>query len=328
VTNGQKTVANGDTIRFTGRFSLPEQDGPPRELNMTVRDGNGIGAFDYSKWSYSIRPIGDGLHVIIKRDPSKLKEKPEEPADALQKLEQEAAPKNKPTLNSQADTAPPKVSVMVLYTPKVLQNHGDPGMSLFIDHVLAITNKTYADSKIPLSLELVHAEEVSYVESGSVALDVERLSNPSDLSIDNIHALRNTKKADVVVMMIENADAYGMADAILADASTAFAVVDDEVADWYFTFPHEIGHLFGCRHNPEADPTASPFPYGHCMCNAEKQWRTIMSYDCTGSSTRIGLWSNPVLSHPPMNGTPAGSAMQHDNARVIRETAATIAGFR
>jgi hypothetical protein len=272
--------------------------------------------------------LGDGLHVIIHRNPAKFKEKPEEPADAVKKLEEEANQKQKPAANPQAESAPPRVKIMVLWTPAVETHHVAEGMQTFIDHVIAVTNKTYADSQVPVRLELAHAGQVDYTESGSVALDVEHLSNPADQSIDGIHQLRNQHQADVVVLLIENADAYGMADAILADASTAFAVVDDEVADWYFTFSHELGHLYGCRHNLGADPTLQPFAYGHCFCHAGGQWRTIMSYDCTGSSTRLGIFASPDLKHPPGNGTAAGTAAREDNARVIRETAATIAAFR
>jgi hypothetical protein len=330
VANGRKVSIKEDGFRFVGNLFDPLQDGPPRSVSLSVRKGNNTGSFSVDKFSYNIRPIGNGMHVIIKRDPSKLKQ--EEPPEAMKKLQEEAASKEAPQANNQADgPAIVEVTVMVLYTPAVVARHGaEDIVKGFVEHVVDVSNDTYLKSQIPVSLKLVHSGKVDYVESGKVATDVDRLSAESDQHIDGIHALRDSSKADVVVMMIEHADAYGMADAIMSNKTTAFAVVDDEVADWYFTFAHEIGHLFGCRHDLSADPTRTPYAFGHCLCNQSKGWRTIMSYDCsgTGAVTRIGYWSNPVVKYPDAVGDPTGTATDEDNARVIRERAREVAGFR
>ena len=55
----------------------------------------------------------------------------------------------------------------------------------------------------------------------------------------------------------------GQADAIYADASSAFAIVDYDCATGYYSFGHELGHLQGARHDPNNDPTSTPFAYGH-----------------------------------------------------------------
>ena len=68
----------------------------------------------------------------------------------------------------------------------------------------------------------------------------------------------------------------------------------------------------------------SPFPFGHGFVNGTK-WRTMMSYkDSCDGCPRLPIWSNPaVLVH----GVPAGDETA-DNARVIAERAAVVAGFR
>src|SRR5436190_1871873 len=63
---------------------------------------------------------------------------------------------------------------------------------------------------------------------------------------------------------------------------------------------------------------------GHGYVNGTK-WRDIMSYkeSCDGCS-RLPVWSGPDVM---VNGEPAGS-VDLDNARVVREHAARVAGFR
>jgi hypothetical protein len=294
-------------------------------VNLSIQEGNGYGSFVADGTTYNLRPLGNGLHALIKRDSSKINEKEEPPA--FKKIEKESEKKNVPKGNPRAESSARfDVDVMVLYTPTVSGNH--PVISDFVDHVFEVSNNCFLASGVPVNLRLAKLQQVDYAESNDVAKDVERITGKHDGYLDGVHALRDQSHADIVVLLIDHADAYGMAAAIMADESEAFAVVDDEVADWYFTFAHELGHLFGCRHNPEADPTMGPFPYGHCHCNASKQWRTIMSYDCTGQSQRIGLWSSPLLKNPPNTGDPAGDSTTRDNCRVLRETASIISAFR
>ena len=307
----------------------------PAGARFYCRDQTVNGTFKTAEASYNLRPLGGGLHALIRRDPSKvLEDEPKDFEEVEREADQKQAPEPPDNLAERApsdedasDASPALVRMLVLHTPAVTDNHQD--MAVFIDGLIAITNETYRDSDVPVRLELAHAAEVDYAESGSLATDVRRLRLTDDGRIDAIHALRDDHEADVVVMLIESGDAFGYAAAILADETTAFAVVDDEVADWYFTFAHEIGHLFGARHNPEADPSTSPFPHGHGLRNDPRAWRTIMSYACPGGGCdRLGLWSSPMIHFPPSGGDPAGTTDSNDNARVLRETAAAVSAFR
>jgi len=102
-------------------------------------------------------------------------------------------------------------------------------------------------------------------------------------------------------------------------------VVYHDCATGYYSFAHEIGHLQGARHNPEHDSTDKPFAYGHGYFNKAKKWRTIMSYNCPGGCVRRPFFSNPDIE---FGGDPTGTAATHDNARVINQTAARVAGFK
>ena len=135
---------------------------------------------------------------------------------------------------------------------------------------------------------------------------------------------RDKGGADLQVLIINKSDYCGLADAILATEETAFAIVHYNCATGYYSFAHELGHLMGARHDEETDPTLPPFPYGHGYRDHMK-WRTIMAYNCPQSCNRIQYWSNPNVMY---GGEPMGIVNRSDNARVLNETATTMASFR
>jgi hypothetical protein len=143
--------------------------------------------------------------------------------------------------------------------------------------------------------------------------------------MDNVHALRDTYGADMVVLVSDVNGYCGQADAIYANSSSAFAIVDYDCATGYYSFGHELGHLQGARHNPENDPTSSPFSYGHGYQDPQQNWRTVMAYNCSSNCTRQLFWSNPNKTY---GGTATGTNSLSDNARVLNATAATMAAFK
>ena len=105
-----------------------------------------------------------------------------------------------------------------------------------------------------------------------------------------------------------------------------FTAVNHACAVANVSFAHELGHLLGARHNPEADPSTSPYPYGHGYQQPAGPWRTVMAYACaTTTCPRLEHWSNPNVS---ISGRPTGTAATHDNARVLNERAGTVAALR
>merc|ERR1712072_645265 len=94
-------------------------------------------------------------------------------------------------------------------------------------------------------------------------------------------------------------------------------------------FSHELGHLLGCRHNPQEDPEESS-AHGKIIFGADpanpfypRGARTIMAYSTYGGDeTRVNQWSNPdvqFLGHA--TGTPNVS----DCAAQIRHQAPIVA---
>jgi hypothetical protein len=261
----------------------------------------------------------------VKRDLNKL---PEEHPPAFREVEQRSQEKRPPEA-PMADVPPnamPQLAVLVAYTADARAAKGD-SIDGFIDTLIESTNDSYEDSDIAAELTLAGRQEISYTESGHVTIDIERLANNGDSILDEAHGERDARKADLVVLLVKKADYAGYARDILAEQDTAFAVVDIDYADWYYTFAHELGHLQGARHNPEVDGANTPFAHGHGYqyTAGPSSWRTIMSYNCSSSCVRIPRWSNPNAMH---EGVATGTAHMHDNARVLRETADAISRFR
>src|SRR5262249_4699993 len=116
-------------------------------------------------------------------------------------------------------------------------------------------------------------------------------------------------------------------------ASYAFAVVEQYWSTGpYYTFPHEVGHVFGSEHD-RANASGSgayPYSYGYQHEVSGNPFITIMAYDCnTLNCPTIPYYSNPTVNY---NSSPTGIASNQnnsaDNAQSLNNTAPTVALFR
>jgi hypothetical protein len=216
------------------------------------------------------------------------------------------------------------IDVMILYTSQVASKYLDVETDI-VAHSIEEANASFVNSGIGnIKLRLVHSQEIDYDESNGEHFDHLYHMVDGVGVFAKVRALRNEKRADVVVLIVDDASSCGLATRVSADAEEAFAVVHHACAALTYSVPHEIGHIIGARHDASLDQGVSPFSYGHGYVNGTK-WRDIMSYkaSCDGCP-RLALWSNPTIR---INGEPAGTA-QADNARVIVEQAERVSKFR
>ncbi len=309
--------------KSAARFAS-ERPEPSDLLNTVtlVKSGNEVaGTLRIDGRLYKLTSIGSGQHVLAAIDESKMP--PDHPPE-FKSLPVHDIGNDKQGAAAPGTKAISTIRVMVVITDRAKAKIGN--ITNFVNLALSETNAGYTNSGVEISMQLAGTYTTTYVESGSMSTDLARIRGTSDGYMDSIHSLRNTNAADVVMFVIDNAASCGLASAIGASASTAFAAVHYSCANGYYSFGHEVGHLQSARHDPTNDPTNTPYAYGHGYQYAAGGWRTIMAYACSsGTCNRINYWSNPAKTR---NGVPMGTTTRSHNQRVLNNTKATIAAFR
>lgn len=240
-----------------------------------------------------------------------------------------AAPPGRPGRRQAAKLdSPDRVEVMILYTADARDAAGGEAQIQAEAHLaVATTNDIYRNSGVPQRLRLVHTgpSPVQHPDDASDLLVVFR-GDPG------VHALRDAHGADVVSLFASNTYYVGLAYQLKADnasffSETAYSVVLWEVASSLFVAAHEWGHNMGAQHDPAVSgPDDGYFTYSHGYVDHVLRVLTVMAYgtSCNGCG-RVPYYSSPDVF---LDGRPLGTPNASDNARSLRETAATVANFR
>ncbi|MGB2741858.1 MAG: pre-peptidase C-terminal domain-containing protein [Cognaticolwellia sp.] len=285
---------------------------------LIERDNTVTGTIRYQGKLYRIRPTNNGTHTVELINEARMQDHAD---NYIEPQSNTFEPSIQPLALTLA--ANPVIDVLVVYTASAASQAGN--IASLIDLAEIETNNGYSSSGVNLSVNVVHTAQVSYSENSSSERDLSRLAATNDGYMDNVHALRDTYGADMVVLVSDVNGYCGQADAIYANSSSAFAIVDYDCATGYYSFGHELGHLQGARHNPENDPSSSPFSYGHGYQDPQQNWRTVMAYNCSSNCTRQLFWSNPNKTY---SGRATGTNSLSDNTRVLNATGATMAAFK
>lgn len=318
-------TASGATV-WVGKHSQAEAGtaaSAEEETVLVIRDGKVTGTVRHAGKLYRIRAGADGTHGVAEIDARQFPRDHSEPEYKQQLMMNEALALPAPTARASAAFAEtPVIRVLVNYTPAAKRSTSD--ILALIDLAIAETNQGYVNAGVNARVELAHAAQVNYTESGSNSTDRSRYASVDDRVMDEIHTQRNTYAADVGVLLTDGNSACGNG-TIYASATSAFAAVTTDCATGNYSFGHELGHLFGARHNPEEDSSTTPYAWGHGYLSPNRNWRTIMAYDCPNGCTRLNYWSNPNKTR---DGVAMGTATKNNNARVLNERAAVLAAFR
>lgn len=291
---------------------------------------------------YEVVPIGEGVHQVREIDTNRY------PPDGKGTEVHPPKDRGKGDADDCATDPPDEIDVMIVYTDDARVAAGTT-TAIELQALLAIeaSNIAYANSDVTQRLNLVQLMEVDYAEQDNETTDLNNLQGTADGNIDNIHAIRDSVGADVVSMLVSKlngwagwANIMGTVDASFA--SSAFSLVKWSSAVGNLSFPHELGHNMGARHDwPNDGTNNSPYVFNHGAFNTAptapaNPWRTIMSYsnvsngcDAAGGCTRLQFFSNPSINEP-VGGDPFGSSVdpQTDNHLTLNNTALTVANFR
>ncbi len=318
---------------------------PYSHVVLVVGDGALVGNVTLPGASFQVRFAGSGVHAICEIDQSAFP--PELPPVAAPQSSEHAAAASFLAANDQ-----PVIDLLVVYTPRARTKvGGTKRMRELINLAVAETNLSYQNSQLDQRLNLVHYEEVDYVEE-TFPEALSHLTHTSDGVMDNVHALRRQYAADEVVLLIEDYTACGLAwlmTEVSGDFETyAFAIVNWNCAAGNYSLGHELGHNMGAQHDwyqyllSYGIPPAFTYSFG--FVNASAGWRTIMAYndECEDRGldcSRLPYWSNPdlTLDGEPM-GVPEGTSTScfigeydpncdADNRKTLNATASTVSSF-
>jgi hypothetical protein len=294
---------------------------PASVILVRAVDGSVTGTIRHRQQRYDVRPVGDGGHALVKVDERGLP-----PLHPLGMPSLPAPPPDAP--DAQVRGGDPggwaTIRVLVIATQGAINAYGG-NMRAKAELAVAESNEGFRNGWTNIRMELADYRTTGFPD-GRMGEDLGRLQNPGDGQLDEVHALRDAARADVVVMLTDGKDACGVG-YLNAPASHAFAVVGWRCATGNYSFAHEVGHVLGANHD-RANASGSPYPYGHgyqFSLGSGERFRTIMSYDCPGGCTRINTWSNPNITYGSAR---TGDAATADNQRVLAQRKYVVAGFR
>ena len=305
---------------------------PLSEVTLVVHEDIMAGSIRHDGHLYKIGSNGFEQHIIqeVQRD----EPLPELPPISVNQLE----PRRQQQANIQSTDDGSVIDIMILYTPAARQAQGGRrAMEALIDLAIEETNRAYSNSQINSRLRLVHTAEVSYVESGSLNLDLGRLRIAGDGYMDEAIGARDNYSADLVNLVVERGNGCGVAYVMTRESvefeAYAFSIVQRQCAAGYYSLGHELGHNMGSAHNRDSQPPpgygVSPYSYGYR--DEEQAFRTIMAYDCPEGCARVPYFSNPQVYY---NGQTTGVSYatdpvySADNANSIDGVLSTVANWR
>ena len=177
------------------------------------------------------------------------------------------------------------VDILVVWTPEAEELRGGEQQVLSgIDMLVAYTNDAFERSGAFVSLNLVGAEKVDYLEvtGDSHLTHITRLIHPSDGYMDGIHDRRNALGADLVYLLTAAGGGRGSKPGSFATGGWS-----------YLTFAHEVGHNFGISHERHENVWATAAGYEHGFTTRDC-FSTVMSYgtECRRGQ-RIPFYASP-----------------------------------
>lgn len=322
----------GSTLSGSGKFYNGTGD-----FIFALHDGMITARLGCDRFSYMIYPLTGDIHILLLLNTNVFPhdESDEGYRDMIKNGEDRGKTKNEPRLDEETNTyiSPEqvmagdcKVRVLVAYTDDFAANIADP--IGFAQSCIQANNTAFGNSNVNFEVELACAYETNYAESGNSTTDKTAFRDISDGQMDEVSTWRTYYDADLCHLLV-NSLSNGCGEAWTVSISVytdAFCVTDRGCAVGNLTFPHELGHLYGARHDVFVDNTNTPYAYGHGK-TVTGSYRTVMAYvDACGASgcNRVAYFSNPAVTYL---GVATGNAGTADNESAHEASRVAISGL-
>ncbi|MDB9787222.1 M12 family metallo-peptidase, partial [Bacteriovoracaceae bacterium] len=317
-----------DQQRFTWVGTI---EGDPWGTAIISVNGEKVsGHIDADNRSFSIRPMGKGVHFVYEYKDNHALDLKNDIAD-LPSVSSNTILEEDTVLGAGDDGT--VIDILVGYTADSFAATADIDSEIATD--IAYTNDALAKSCVNFRYNLVHAQQYTYTETGNMNTDLTALANTSDGEMDDIHDDRVTYGADLVQLWVQtNRDYCGLAYApslISLNSAYGFSVKLRACAS--ATTAHELGHNLSLIHDRYEGgiglkdyTVASNYGYVNTM----KKIGTIQTYttECSAygfSCTRVSYYSNPrVLNDGMKLGIPAIA----DSASNLNLARTTVAAYQ
>ena len=325
---------------YTVYGQIEQEEGS--EVLLVVQNNKLAGVIRTGDKLYQIRNVQDGFYVIREIDQATL---PRGKAIATPKVLKQSDDEN---LGGRTHDGGGKIKpankvidVMVVYTAAA----ADANIGIDIQGAIADANMAFSNSHVGgWQLRLVHQAQISYGETGDSYADLDRLTfsqgdaeDPSGI-MDNVHTLRDTYGADLVVLITDRGSVGvgGLAwqmNSLSFPKTHGFSITRrSNLFAGSHTFTQELIHNMGGTHNPEDANVTPLFPYSHAHRHQDpnnsitKSFGTAAAYDCPGQPCPIRSYiSNPSVTYL---GVPTGIENERDNARTLRESLPIISKWQ
>ena len=236
------------------------------------------------------------------------------------------------------------IDVLAAYTTQAASAAGgDAGVTALITSWASTVNTQYVNSGTGAQIQLVGIVANIGSEVVDFGVNLDRFTNPGDGYFDSIHSARESYRADLATLFIKTTgadDGSGYLTCGLAWLGAKSELMTGSLSQYKAlgfsavtvnrycgaeTWSHELGHNFGCNHDPanagSVDSSSYDYSFGYRFNGTDGvQYRTIMAYEPGESS---GYFSNPGITY---KGRAVGSASAY-NTQVIANTAPIISEY-
>lgn len=268
---------------------------------------------------FEVRSIGDGLHVVLEENTARRPANGcayEPPAEDGRLAAGDDFPPANPDQVSEVD-------IIVGYTDAAADHYGDIGQFVRLSFELA--NGALDNTKIT-NLKFRHSDtyRMDYDETTATSFrrHTDRFAKLGDNFMDDIHQKRDSRAADLCVLLVSDYSWNGDAISYCPSPKAAFAVVSVSINTRRCIFAHEVAHLFGAGH--EKRRLDACIEYAHAYINPIGRWGTIM-YSGRENWDIEPCWSNLTV---PARGIAIGTPDEEDNARALRSYAHLVSAYK